>query len=106
MQHQLIRMQYGGSPVKVGDEEYHLFRDHEYAPQLTRYSLSDVSIQTTCEDQRVIVGSIAACQFRFDLECTLCTTNLFRTICDADTVLQTSYNVPPSQHKRAWSDLA
>ncbi|PUU82011.1 chaperonin 10-like protein [Tuber borchii] len=21
--------QYGGSPVKVGDEEYHLFRDHE-----------------------------------------------------------------------------
>lgn len=22
--------QYGGSPVKVGEEEYHLFRDHEY----------------------------------------------------------------------------
>ena len=22
-------MQYGGSPVKVGDEEYSLFRDHE-----------------------------------------------------------------------------
>jgi hypothetical protein len=22
--------QYGGSPVKVGDEEYSLFRDHEY----------------------------------------------------------------------------
>jgi len=21
--------QYGGSPVKVGDEEYHLFRDHD-----------------------------------------------------------------------------
>lgn len=21
--------QYGGSPVKVGEEEYHLFRDHE-----------------------------------------------------------------------------
>ena len=21
--------QYGGSPIKVGDEEYHLFRDHE-----------------------------------------------------------------------------
>ena len=23
------RTQYGGSPVKVGEEEYHLFRDHE-----------------------------------------------------------------------------
>ena len=23
-------LQYGGSPVKVGDEEYSLFRDHEY----------------------------------------------------------------------------
>jgi hypothetical protein len=22
-------LQYGGSPVKVGDEEYSLFRDHE-----------------------------------------------------------------------------
>jgi hypothetical protein len=22
--------QYGGSPVKVGEEEYHLFRDSEY----------------------------------------------------------------------------
>jgi len=22
-------VQYGGSPVKVGDEEYSLFRDHE-----------------------------------------------------------------------------
>jgi hypothetical protein len=25
----LMYAQYGGSPVKVGDEEYHLFRDHE-----------------------------------------------------------------------------
>jgi hypothetical protein len=25
----LTSAQYGGSPVKVGDEEYHLFRDHE-----------------------------------------------------------------------------
>lgn len=23
------KLQYGGSPVKVGDEEYSLFRDHE-----------------------------------------------------------------------------
>jgi len=23
-------LQYGGSPVKVGEEEYQLFRDHEY----------------------------------------------------------------------------
>lgn len=23
-------VQYGGSPVKVGDEEFTLFRDHEY----------------------------------------------------------------------------
>ena len=23
-------VQYGGSPVKVGEEEYSLFRDHEY----------------------------------------------------------------------------
>ncbi len=23
-------MQYGGSPIKVGEEEYSLFRDHEY----------------------------------------------------------------------------
>jgi hypothetical protein len=23
--------QFGGSPVKVGDQEYALFRDHEYA---------------------------------------------------------------------------
>lgn len=23
-------LQYGGSPVKVGEEEFHLFRDHEY----------------------------------------------------------------------------
>jgi hypothetical protein len=22
--------QYGGSPIKVGEEEYTLFRDHEY----------------------------------------------------------------------------
>lgn len=25
----LMGLQYGGSPVKVGDEEYSLFRDHE-----------------------------------------------------------------------------
>jgi len=25
----LTYLQYGGSPVKVGDEEYSLFRDHE-----------------------------------------------------------------------------
>ena len=25
----LIQSQYGGSPVKVGEDEYHLFRDHE-----------------------------------------------------------------------------
>jgi hypothetical protein len=25
----LTELQYGGSPVKVGDEEYSLFRDHE-----------------------------------------------------------------------------
>lgn len=25
----LMRSQYGGSPVKVGDEEYTIFRDHE-----------------------------------------------------------------------------
>ncbi|KAF2496278.1 putative 10 kDa heat shock protein, mitochondrial [Lophium mytilinum] len=24
--------QYGGSPIKVGEEEYSLFRDHEYGP--------------------------------------------------------------------------
>jgi hypothetical protein len=24
--------QYGGSPIKVGEEEYSLFRDHEYDP--------------------------------------------------------------------------
>ncbi|OCL07953.1 Cpn10-domain-containing protein, partial [Glonium stellatum] len=24
--------QYGGSPIKVGEEEYSLFRDHEYVP--------------------------------------------------------------------------
>lgn len=27
----LITTQYGGSPVKVGEEEYSLFRDYEYA---------------------------------------------------------------------------
>ncbi|KAK3324126.1 chaperonin 10 kDa subunit [Cercophora scortea] len=27
--------QYGGSPVKVGDEEYHLFRDSEYVLSLS-----------------------------------------------------------------------
>jgi hypothetical protein len=27
---ELIIVQYGGSPVKVGEEEYTLFRDHEY----------------------------------------------------------------------------
>lgn len=26
----LTEIQYGGSPIKVGDEEYSLFRDHEY----------------------------------------------------------------------------
>lgn len=30
MRVELIIMQYGGSPVKVGDEEFALFRDHEY----------------------------------------------------------------------------
>lgn len=24
-----LYLQYGGSPIKVGDEEYSLFRDHE-----------------------------------------------------------------------------
>ena len=27
---ELTESQYGGSPVKVGEEEYSLFRDHEY----------------------------------------------------------------------------
>lgn len=26
----IFPFQYGGSPVKVGEEEYSLFRDHEY----------------------------------------------------------------------------
>ncbi|KAH7114374.1 10 kDa heat shock protein-like protein [Dendryphion nanum] len=26
--------QYGGSPIKVGEDEYSLFRDHEYVSQL------------------------------------------------------------------------
>lgn len=25
------KVQFGGSPVKVGEDEYHLFRDSEYA---------------------------------------------------------------------------
>jgi co-chaperonin GroES (HSP10) len=29
VRHPLTRIQYGGSPVKVGNEEYSLFRDHE-----------------------------------------------------------------------------
>jgi hypothetical protein len=30
-------IQYGGSPVKVGDEEYSLFRDYEYvSPSLSQ----------------------------------------------------------------------
>jgi hypothetical protein len=30
MYRMLTEQQYGGSPVKVGDEEYALFRDYEY----------------------------------------------------------------------------
>jgi len=26
-------LQYGGSPIKIGDDEYSLFRDAEYVPQ-------------------------------------------------------------------------
>jgi hypothetical protein len=26
----LMRTQYGGSPIKVGEDEYSIFRDHEY----------------------------------------------------------------------------
>ena len=28
------RMQYGGSPIKVGEEEFSLFRDSEYVHEL------------------------------------------------------------------------
>ncbi len=27
--------QYGGSPIKVQEEEFHLFRDHEYVESLS-----------------------------------------------------------------------
>lgn len=38
-------IQYGGSPVKVGDEEYSLFRDYEYVPPfLSRPYCSFVSL--------------------------------------------------------------
>lgn len=30
-----VFLQYGGSPVKVGEEEYSLFRDHEYVKALS-----------------------------------------------------------------------
>jgi hypothetical protein len=39
--------QYGGSPVKVGEEEYSLFRDHEYVlltvPLIVGYSLIPIA---------------------------------------------------------------
>jgi hypothetical protein len=28
----LVFFQFGGSPIKVGEDEYHLFRDSEYVP--------------------------------------------------------------------------
>lgn len=32
--------QFGGSPIKVGEEEYSLFRDHEYGLHLCALKLS------------------------------------------------------------------
>ena len=40
MHESLTEIQYGGSPIKVGDEEYSLFRDHEYVLILLTLALS------------------------------------------------------------------
>lgn len=50
----LTTWQYGGSPIKVGEEEYSLFRDHEYVTPATRapHVVADI-LQYSREDQRV-----------------------------------------------------
>jgi len=46
--------QFGGSPVKVGEDEFSLFRDHEYVHRTSYPQLSMLtSMQYPCEDQRV-----------------------------------------------------
>jgi hypothetical protein len=37
-------IQFGGSPVKVGEEEYHLFRDSEYVPLQHNDILSSMTL--------------------------------------------------------------
>ena len=39
---QADNMQFGGSAIKVGEEEFHLFRDYEYASQTKKLDPSTV----------------------------------------------------------------
>ena len=53
----LTRLQYGGSPIKVGEEEYSLFRDHEYVNPPLHSSTSLTSPQAPRKDQGRRVNS-------------------------------------------------
>lgn len=51
-------VQFGGSPIKIGEEEYSLFRDHEYVlfiqPRHSyRTSWNTDITQTTSEGERI-----------------------------------------------------
>ena len=49
----MVDVQYGGSPVKVGDEEYSLFRDHELVSRSSDYMLNADTFQVVGKDQRI-----------------------------------------------------
>ena len=46
--------QYGGSPVKVGEEEYHLFRDSEYVITSGRLTRRKGQAMLTCAGNRIL----------------------------------------------------